>query len=516
MIFPPSFPKDKERYNKNNPEMIVYDALKPLSSEYDIFYSQTFRATSDMERSDYEIDFIVIKPKEAMLLIEVKGGLIQYDGEKRQWYQNGREMKKAPTDQVISCMSSLIRRYPSESKKMPIGWTVCFPQCEIINNSELPTNLNRYSIIDQKDLTKMSSSIEKILYEVKNEFKYKAGLFDFEYKRLKRRLLRGLGFVKRLSTHIELDEKIFIKLTEEQIRGFRQGIDNKKLVVNGPAGSGKTILAKELAKEIIDKGDNVLFLCFNKALSTSLRKEFNQLYPDNNPDNNLFEISTFHHLARNQIDDGDWFKENKKGNDFWELLVPAKLESVPDDQLKKFDAVIIDEGQDFKEFWFELIERHLNPDGRFVVFLDQNQDIFNHYTKLPEEQKFVRFKLSRNCRNSKMVIQFLREKTGLSLEAFDETPLGGCVVRRYNDGADQLRLLREDVISLIEQDKLLPNQILILIHSGKKSSCLSEINAIGKYPLKSAYRPKDIKKKDIIYATIDIFKGLESDVVFSN
>ena len=60
MIYPPNFPID-EANRENNPEKIVYDLLKQQSSTYDIFYSQKFRAEADMERSDYEIDFIVIK-----------------------------------------------------------------------------------------------------------------------------------------------------------------------------------------------------------------------------------------------------------------------------------------------------------------------------------------------------------------------------------------------------------------------------------------------------------------------
>ena len=89
MIFPPNFPINDESNRENNPEKIVYDLLKQQSSFYDIFYSQKFRAETGMERSDYEIDFIVIKPNEGILLIEVKGGKIEYDGIERQWYQNG-------------------------------------------------------------------------------------------------------------------------------------------------------------------------------------------------------------------------------------------------------------------------------------------------------------------------------------------------------------------------------------------------------------------------------------------
>ena len=509
MIYPHNFPINDKTNLETNPEKIIYDLLKPLSSTYDIFYSQIFRAETDKERSDYEIDFIVIKPDQAILLIEVKGGHIEYDGIERQWHQNGKQMAKAPTDQVISCVSSLLKRYPELARKVPVGWVVCFPQCEIINDTELPTNLSRSSIIDQKNLLNLPSILHEIINKTKTEFSYKKGLKDYEYRKLKQQLLRGLGLVQRLSTRIELDERIYIKLTNEQYKIFRQALDNKRLVVNGTAGSGKTIIAKELAKELLDKDDKVLFLCFNRTLSSNLRQEFRKQYPRNNN----IEISTFHHFARWQINDKEWFGENKKKEDFWELLIPEKLESISKEQLELYDAIIVDEGQDFKEFWYELLERHLKAEGRFFVFLDANQDIFNHYTQLPGQQEFVRFKLSRNCRNSKKVLQYLQTNTDLSFEYFEETPIGGCTIRKYKNNTEQVRLIRDDVIQLIEQDGLSPQQIVILIHSDKASSCLADVKKLTKYPLKSAYRPQDVRDNDVMYGTIEIFKGLESDVL---
>ena len=321
MIYPPNFPANNLTNLETNPEKMVYDLLAQNSSTYDIFYSQKFRAESYMERSDYEIDFIVMKPGQAILLIEVKGGQIEYNGIRRQWYQNGKQMAKAPTDQVISCVHSLLKRYPELAKKVPVGWVVCFPQCEIINDAELPTNLSRSSIIDQKDLLNLPLRLQEITDKTKKEFSYKDGLKDYEYRKFKQQLLRGLGLVQRLSTRIELDEKIYIKLTNEQYNIFRQALDNIKLVVNGTAGSGKTIIAKELAKELLDKGNEVLFLCFNRTLASNLRQEFQKQYPKNNN----IEMSTFHHFARWQINDKEWFDNNKKKADFWELLMPQKL-----------------------------------------------------------------------------------------------------------------------------------------------------------------------------------------------
>jgi len=509
MIYPEYYPSIEEDDPENNPEKIVFDVLKPLSTKYDIFYSQKFRASSTGERPDYEVDFIVLQPNKAILLIEVKGGLVSYDGFERQWYQNRKLMKKSPADQVISCVSSLLKRYPIIAKKVAVGWSLCFPQCELSDASEIPTMVNRNSIIDQFDLTNLPNVIDKIFKSIINEFGHKPGLKEHEYNWIKQQLLRGLGFVKRLSTRIELDEKVYIKLTNEQATTFRQAIDNKKIVVHGPAGSGKTILAKELAKEFIDKRKSVLLLCYNKVLSSVIRAEFKN-YPRFDTD---IMVSTFHHYARMQIDDDNWFQENKKKDEFWEYLIPEKLGDVPQDKLKKFDTIIVDEGQDFKEFWYDQLIRCHKKGGRFIVFLDENQDIFHHYNQLPTEHSFLKFKLTRNCRNSKSIIKFIEDRTKYKIDHYDDTPFGDCIIRQFRDTNDQVKILRNDIITLVENENIIPKQIVILIHTTKGKSCLANVTKIKNYKIKSVYSQNKIKDDDIQYGTIEIFKGLEADVV---
>lgn len=508
MIYPEYFPTTPGE-KTNISEKTVYNILKELSHEYDIFYSRVFHGVNMYERPDYEVDFIIIKPMEAIVLLEVKGGLVEYNGEEHAWYQSGRKMDKAPTDQVISCVNSLLKRYPDYLNKIPVTWAVCFPQCEIDGSSDLPTSIDRSSIIDQKDLLNMAKALNTKTANARLQFNNKTGLKDYEYTRFKGQLLRGLGFVTRLSTRIAHDEKMYIRFTEEQYRIYRQVADNDKLVVNGPAGSGKTILAKEIAKDSAEQGKRVLLLCFNRTLAYTISDQFKGLY-----EKGIIEVSTFHHFARMQVDDEEWFKQSVKDEEFWSLLVPEKLEAKNEDELQKYDTIIVDEGQDFREFWFELVERHLEPGGKFIVFLDANQDIFNHYTRLPGEQSFTRFKLTRNCRNSRKILKYLTEETGITVESFDEMPSGDIITRTYKNDIDQVKQLRDDVLQLVEQDGLEPGQLVILIHSDKRSSCVSDVKKLGKYELKSIYRPKDLRDNQVRYATIDIFKGLESDVVF--
>ena len=60
-----------------------------------------------------------------------------------------------------------------------------------------------------------------------------------------------------------------ITLTHDQALLLRGIGRDKRMVVTGPAGSGKTMLAVERAKRLAAKGRNVLFVCFNRRLAST-------------------------------------------------------------------------------------------------------------------------------------------------------------------------------------------------------------------------------------------------------
>ncbi len=512
MIYPEYFPLDDEN-NKGNPERIVFEALKPLANKYEIFYSRRIK-TQTTRKTDHEIDFLIIDPDKAILVLEVKGGFIQYDGKNDKWKQNNKVID-SPLLQVLSERGALLERFPQLKRQIPVGWALCFPQCELQPNAVFPASLNSFSIIDEKDLLKIDKRIKELIAACQAEFPGKLGLNQKETIHLKENLLRDLGFVKRLSTRIERDEKIYLKLTNEQYATFKQAIDNDYLVVNGVAGSGKTIIAKELAKEFVNQGMNVLLLCFNRPICDALYSELRRYSEDKS-----LVVYRYHQFAQREINNEVWWKEtlnackqNNDEDDFWSVEVPSKHMELDEDDLTKYDAIIVDEGQDFKEFWYETIVRHVKPNGKFIVFLDPNQDIFNHYTELPKQFNFFKTRLDRNCRNGIKIVDYLKENSGIAIQTFKENPSGDYVSRNYKNEIEQNKLMRDDILSLVNNDGVQPNKILILIHSHIKESCLKEMRKVGNYEIKSAYNTRDLKTDNVMYATIEIFKGLEADVV---
>ncbi len=95
-------------------------------------------------------------------------------------------------------------------------------------------------------------------------------------------------------------------------------------------------------------------LFYNRVVANTVRSGLDRGLP--------ITCTTFHSLARRLIEAVDkiWWNANKaKSDEFWSLAVPLKLFDLPHDTLPKYDAVIVDEGQDFKRDWYSFLEELL-------------------------------------------------------------------------------------------------------------------------------------------------------------
>lgn len=63
-----------------------------------------------------------------------------------------------------------------------------------------------------------------------------------------------------------------IYLSNEQIRASRRLAANPRTVVRGAAGTGKSVIALERARQLAANGKRVLMLCFNQLLAAHVRK----------------------------------------------------------------------------------------------------------------------------------------------------------------------------------------------------------------------------------------------------
>ena len=51
---------------------------------------------------------------------------------------------------------------------------------------------------------------------------------------------------------------------------------NKRMLIYGPAGTGKTLLAMEQCRRLRAEGKKVLYVCYNRLIANSVREKFNE------------------------------------------------------------------------------------------------------------------------------------------------------------------------------------------------------------------------------------------------
>ena len=505
-MYPAVFPGECDQ---NNPEFVVYQELQKLPDSYIVLYSKRFKGGLFF-RPECEIDFVVFNQRDVIICLEVKGGIISYNGTQDKWLQNGKVMDKAPDRQASDASHCLTRELYKEVRNANVDWALCFPQCNLVSGAA-PTGIPLTNIIDESRLTRIVSEVETLEGVIRSTYKRK-GMTPEEVHNFVRRMTRGIGFVEILGVRFAREAEQLIQVTEEQCETLADLEINPRMIVSGAAGTGKTVLAQEFAKRLEASGRAVLLLFFNRGIAVKVRSAFDK--------KSRVSVSTFSSFAKRLVEANDpewWETKKEKDNEFWHLVLPSKLLDIHNEKLPKFDAIIVDEGQDFKPEWYEFLQTLLKSRtaSQFCVFLDEHQDIFGHWSHFPCAPPPARKVLTKNCRNTRTIINFLNQVYPTQMSWFEKSPVGVPVIERTvkNDVAEQTQIV-QDIKHMIEKEKITPGAIVILINSSKEESCLANTKSIAGYPLVSAYGGYNPHSNKISYATIEIFKGLEADVVF--
>jgi superfamily I DNA and RNA helicase len=178
--------------------------------------------------------------------------------------------------------------------------------------------------------------------------------------------------------------------------------------VEGCAGSGKTVMAcaeaARLAADLPHDGEpHILMLCFNHAMAYELKQ--NPLLAEHE---DRIHISAFHDFCIGSIlsTRGLTHLVNYEGPG--DRLTRAAIEQImqllPD--LPRYAAIFVDEAQDFREAWWRIIRGLLIPGGKFYIFADKHQDLYDRYDQLPK--LCTRIRLSTNLRNAQQIAGFSR------------------------------------------------------------------------------------------------------------
>jgi hypothetical protein len=506
-MYPSQYPKPPD---EKDPEFVVYQILKKLPDSYVVFYSKKFKGTGSF-KEESEVDYIIFDQKHSLICLEVKGGIIQYDGKEDKWTQNGKHLTLSPDRQASIATSNVLSFLGSDAKQLNVGWALGFPDCCLPDQAQLPSGLTGPVIVDQAKFNQIELAIANIGKYYEKKFN-RGGIAAITAKTIINRLTKSISFIEKVGVRVARDRQQLIEVTEEQFKVLEDLEINPRMAIQGFAGTGKTVLATEFAKRVANDGEKVLFLFYNRLIANKVRRGFDRDLP--------ILCTRFFKFAKSLIDKDspEWWNNNKRTDDeFWEIDVPVKLLDIPVEGAEKYDAIIVDEGQDFKPEWFEFLEGLLKDtdEGRFVVFFDEKQDVFKRWKDLPWDAKGAARKLLKeNCRNTKSIISFLNENNPTGMVPFRYSPEGKkVVVRSATDREEVQNRFTKDVNELLNQG-LKPGQIVVLLNEAKSESPLSELHKIGRVKFESIGGHYDERSRSIQFTNINMFKGLEADVVF--
>ncbi|HEX2871440.1 MAG TPA: TIR domain-containing protein, partial [Polyangiaceae bacterium] len=200
--------------------------------------------------------------------------------------------------------------------------------------------------------------------------------------------------------HLATLKIVVDRLTHDQYRVINQLRYMHRVRISGSAGSGKTLVGVEKAIRIARAGARVLFLCHNPLLSEHVQ----QLTAG---------------AGVNVRDFAEWVNDlagvvcGPNGREWTHYDEPVQatlahaFEALASDALR-YDAIIVDEGQDFREEWWTLVEAALADAkrGSLYLFHDNNQSLLAHRSSYPVSEPHV--DMSRNCRNAGRVLDLMR------------------------------------------------------------------------------------------------------------
>ena len=514
IMWPRKLPVDIASDILRTTECRVYRQLQnALEDPFVVFYSRPWLGLTYLgEEKDGECDFLIAHPDMGILAIEVKGGSVAYNPKEDSWTTRDRwgivHRIKNPVNQARSSKYQILKKLQRIS-----SWTprhirgrhgVILPDSERPNEdlgADMPLTI--FCFIDDFE-NDLRGWIQDRFGE-KDELSYREySLGQDGLKALEDLLAHPFRLHVPIGNILADDDMKIETLTHQQFHILTAIQDIPRAAISGGAGTGKTVLAMEEAIQRADAGMRVLLTCYNRPLAVEM---YHQLEPWKD-----VTVATFHELCVRFANDAgiaipDGLPYNKVFNEKYPAILIQALKILPH---RRFDVIIVDEGQDFQPFWLSALNVALSTEGVIRIFYDSNQSVYNNLKVLPADIQLSPIRLSLNMRNTRRIHAIVQAYyRGSAIR-----PIGPEGVDIEWIAAESVRdicsKINQKINQLIYEERIKPSDIAVLMASSY------EINECAPNDWLEGVvcrRADDFEKDAVTIDTIRRFKGLESRVV---
>lgn len=352
-------------------------------------------------------DFIIMKENQAVLIIEVKDyNLDSYClDERKNWkVRNSNQTIKSPISQVLHYKENLFNLHIDKllAKKINNIKNFNIVSCALYFHNAKQSELNDFlikrfehdlnytkflkyniNLLGRDDLNEYD--FNKLLNKVYLTSKLPSIFFTNDiYQSFRRFLNPPYHFKEQVKNHL--------KYTEKQLEIIYAGKDKKEQRIKGVVGSGKTtILAARAVQAHKRNNDLVLILTYNITLKNYIKDKISNVRENFSWKN--FVILNYHLFINSELNNigidvtvPEGFNEYPldEKEKYFEKTYYSNLTLFEEnkDKLKKYNSIFIDEIQDYKRPWMEIIKKYfLEENGEYVLFGDVKQNIYNNKTE---------------------------------------------------------------------------------------------------------------------------------------
>lgn len=474
-----------------------------------------------------ELDFVVIVPDVGLLCIEVKSHeRIEYreDG----WFP--RTLGKGPFKQCQDAVKSLHRRLkevaPYSSTIPKIGLCV-FPNAtfdksclsvaawEVMDMSEFRRHQSSNSLCrslkerlvvgcNEEGVSPLSPSLAPARVD---------NLVDLclpVRTRVPERRVELAARESQLAKVLRDPQKVTIQLCQ----------DNERVMVTGGAGTGKTLIALELALQASQRYGRVALVCFNRLVGEWMCERIK----DARPGPSLVADRAVRLLAG--LADVPMPKD--ADDRFWNELLPEQVQDrLTDPHVAvdaRFDYLIVDEAQDIlaRPWMWESLMLLLEGGavgGRFALFGDiEGQSLTGASTvaanldELTRASRPVKWQLKENCRNYDVVGKAAVQLSGLPKNTYTGFLRTGGSFKNIEyvpitDDRDQVSKLKSR-LQVIRSSGYRDSEITILSFCAPEKSAARSLVQEG-----ARLFPAGSGEQTITYTSVQAFKGMENKII---
>ncbi len=450
------------------PELETLERLRrELGPDYTVFHSVHWTRDYRGRTLWGEADFVVLNRAGELLVIEQKNGrLDETGGGLRKHYRAGPS--KDPFTQVRRSVDNIRQKFSENREREPrlaVDYLVYCPDHRVRSLNAVGLDASR--LVDAADDRRLARRIAGILGPGIDNPSRRAGVDAF--------LRDSCDVVPDVHAHVRKGETRFARLggrLSELVAGIE--MTPLRLRVRGAAGCGKTLIAGQFYHRALEASKRPLLVCFNRQLMERMRASVGE--------GGLVE--TWHGLCNRFLTDigqePDFSGKGRYDDAFWERI-QEQVTAATIPQAWLFDIIIVDEGQDFRPEWFEILMLFAR-DGADIVWLeDPDQDLrMNAPVTLAG---FVGFNARFNHRSPESIARFMRKALPFAFEQANDLPGLGVAVHSYEDDREQVKLVSRTVSDLLAMG-FEPEDIVILSMKGIAGTCLGDRRRVGNHTLK--------------------------------